>query len=156
MLSVQRWNPWRELEEMRAWMNELQSQFGLDTEVTRSTSAPSLDVVEDENHMEFHVDLPGIAPENVQITVQNGLLSISAETRNENEQADKNFVRRERYYGSYRRSLRIPDSLDAENAQADFEHGVLKLSFPKKPEAQARRIPIQGVKDTPVLEGGKA
>jgi len=124
----------------------------LDT--ARPFAAPALDIVDNDDHMQIHVDLPGYAPEDVNIEFQNGSLVISAETKHEETVEEKNYTRRERYHGAYKRALRIPDTFDIENAEANFENGVLLLTLPKKPEAQPVRIAIGGAAEK-ALKSGK-
>jgi HSP20 family protein len=105
-------------------------------------AAPAMDIIDHEDRVEVQVNLPGIAPENVSIEFDKGILSIGAETRSEETEQKTNYTRRERYVGTFRRSLRVPETLDTHNATANFENGVLYLSLPKKPEAQPLRIQI--------------
>lgn len=106
-------------------------------------ASPAIDVLDRDNAVEIHVNLPGINPDDVNIEFDKGILTI--ETRIENateEDAQPRFTRRERFHGAYKRSLRVPNSIDADNAEATFSNGVLTLTLPKKPEAQPRRIPV--------------
>lgn len=105
--------------------------------------APAMDIIEHEDRVELHVNLPGIASDDVNIEFHEGVLTIATvEVELEEGEAPPKYTRRERYAGAYKRSLRVPDTLDTENAAADFENGVLYLTLPKKPEAQPIRIPV--------------
>ena len=112
------------------------------TETARPVLRPAMDVVEEENAFVVRVDLPGIAPEDVNIEVDGDLLTISGEVEVA-ETEDKQYTYRERRQGAFKRSLRLADTLDIENAEATFEHGVLTLTLPKQPEAQPKRITVR-------------
>lgn len=107
-----------------------------------AVASPALDVLDHEDRVEVRVNLPGVAPENVAIEFAKGVLTISAENQTENTEETPSYTRRERYSGSYRRSLRVPDTLNTAEASAHFENGVLYLTLPKQPEAQPLRIPV--------------
>jgi HSP20 family protein len=149
-----RWNPFQEMQAMSRLMDHLFEDMtgNLWSDTAKPIATPALDVVEKEEQVELHLDLPGVAPEQVNIEFKNGILTVSAEVSRDNEVKEENFTRRERYYGSYRRSLRVPEHLDVDASQAHFENGVLTLSLPKRPEAQPLRIPINGTK---AIEAGK-
>lgn len=98
------------------------------------------DVQEHEDHYEIDVDLPGFKKEELTLELQNGYLTISAEKGIEKDNADKKFVRRERYAGSMSRSFYIGDDVKEEGIHAKYENGVLKLSVPKL-ESQKPALP---------------
>lgn len=106
-------------------------------------ASPALDVIDAEDHVEVRVNLPGVSPDSVNIEFDDGILRISSEVRREENEQKVNYTRRERFYGSYKRALRVPETLDTANAEARFENGVLYLTLPKKPEAQPIRIPVK-------------
>ncbi|KAL7750339.1 hypothetical protein RI367_004111 [Sorochytrium milnesiophthora] len=102
-----------------------------------------LDVTETEKEFTVHADLPGIPKENVNITIDDDLLTISAERKDDREQKDAERHIVERSYGKFQRTLRLPHNVDQENAKAAFDNGVLTLTLGKKPEQeQGRRIEI--------------
>ena len=110
--------------------------------------APRLDIIDGTESVEVQVELPGVAPEHVNIEFDKGILSIATiqpqvEGETASESALPGYTRRERYQGAYRRTLRVPDTIDTGNASAHFENGVLYLNLPKKPEAQPIRIPVK-------------
>lgn len=107
-----------------------------------STLAPALDVVENESNVTIRVDLPGIDPEHVNVEVEGDMLTISGEMGDTIEKEGERYHYRERSYGSFKRSLRLPDYVDAEAAEASFKNGVLNLSLPKREESKPHRIQI--------------
>lgn len=111
-----------------------------------------VDVYETPGELVVKAAIPGVDPKDVDISVEEDVLTIRGETRHEEEAAEDHFIRRELRYGAFQRTLRLPPTVDADKATASFEHGVLKLQLPKRPEAKARSIKI-----TPhgVIEAGQ-
>jgi HSP20 family protein len=106
-----------------------------------------LDVYETNDEFVVRAAVPGVDPKDIDITVEEDVLTIRGEFQAKDEVQEDHYLRRELRYGSFQRSLRLPPTVEAEKAQASFEHGMLKLTLPKKPEARARSIKItpQGV-----------
>jgi HSP20 family protein len=104
-----------------------------------------LDMAETDKSFEVTADLPGAAPENIDISLKDDILTIKAETRAEKEDKNKNFHLHERSYGMFQRSIMLPTGVDAEKIDARFDKGVLKVSLPKLPEAEAnvRKIAVK-------------
>src|SRR3954466_1548419 len=103
---------------------------------------PPVDLVEAEDHFVLKADLPGLTEGDVNIEVQDGTLTISGERRAEHEQREKGWYRIERSFGSFARSLSLPDGVDPDRIQASFSHGVLDVRIPKPEERRPRRIAI--------------
>jgi HSP20 family protein len=156
--SLTRWDPFTELASMRSVMDRLFDQGFARVPAIRASeelgaASLGLDVFETNDALVIKAAVPGIDPADVEIAVEDDVLSIKGSFEKKDEVTDENYVRRELRYGSFARSLRLPPTVDAEKAQAQFEHGMLRLSLPKKPEARSRSIKItpQGV-----IEGAKA
>lgn len=156
--NVTRWDPALEMANMRGLMDRLFDQsFGRFPGFRNAgedfgIANLGLDVYETGEEYVIKAQVPGIAPEDVDISVEDDVLTISGEFTHKDEAKEDQYLRRELRYGSFHRALRLPPTVEAEKAQATFEHGVLKLTLPKRPEARARSIKItpQGV-----LEGEK-
>jgi HSP20 family protein len=103
---------------------------------------PPMDLVEVEDHFVLKADLPGLTEGDVNIEVQDGTLSISGERKAEHEQREKGWYRIERSFGSFNRSLTLPDGVDPGRIEASFNHGVLEVRIPKPEERKPRRISI--------------
>jgi HSP20 family protein len=102
-----------------------------------------LDLYETENDVVVKASLPGARPEDVNVSVNGDVLSIKAETKAESEEEQPNYYRRERRFGAVQRALQLPVRVDADQANADFEHGVLTLRLPKVAEARPKTIEIK-------------
>jgi HSP20 family protein len=119
--------------------------FGPSTFIENSSGGPApampMDTVRRDGEVVLRFDLPGIAPEQIEVTVDKGVLSVSA-TREETKAEGDEQVVRERYYGSVTRRVRLSDNLDAEQIEASNDNGVLEIRIPVREEAQPRKITI--------------
>ena len=103
---------------------------------------PPMDLVEAEDHFVLKADLPGLTESDVNIEVQDGTLTLSGERKAEHEEREKGWYRIERSFGSFNRSLTLPDGVDPDRIDASFKDGVLEVHIPKPEERKPRRISI--------------
>jgi HSP20 family protein len=104
---------------------------------------PRVDVIETDTEVKVSAELPGLAAEDVHVTVTRNVLSIKGEKRQEREQKGENWYRTERSYGSFERAISLPQGTDTEQADAAFEKGVLTITFAKTEERQAAKIAVK-------------
>jgi HSP20 family protein len=149
---VTRWDPFQEMAGMRNAMDRLLEQsFGrfpaLRNGEELGPSSLGLDVVETNDGFVIKAAIPGVDPGEVDISIEDDILTIRGEFAEKDEAQESQYLRRELRYGSFQRSLRLPPTVDPDKSHAEFEHGLLRLTLPKKPEARARSIKItpQGV-----------
>ena len=146
-MAIERWDPFREAVSLSDAMNALFRESFI-----RPSSLPAqsgagllpLDVSESENEFVVKASLPGVKPEDVQITVHGDTLTIQGECRGEEEKKGERWHLRERRFGQFQRSLSLATPVDSDKAQATFEHGVLTLTMPKSEQAKPRQIKIGG------------
>ena len=146
-MTIERWDPFREAISLREAMNSLlQDSFVRPGGVPAHSglSALPLDVSETENEFVVKASLPGIQPDDVQITVHGDTLTIRGESKVEEEKKGEHWHIRERRSGVFQRSLSLSAPVDSDKAQADFEHGVLTLRLPKSESAKPRQIKVGG------------
>jgi len=143
-MAIERWDPFREAVSLRDAMNTLfQESF-----VRPGLSAPSgsaalpLDVCETEDAFIVKASLPGIKPDDVQITVHGDTLMIGGESKAEEEKKGEHWHLRERRFGSFQRAVSLATPVNSDRAQAQFENGVLTLTLPKSEAAKPRQIKI--------------
>jgi HSP20 family protein len=144
MANLTRWDPFREMALMRSWMDRMleESNFGLRGGEQEGAGAVALDVAEDNDSFIVHASIPGINPEDVEITLQNDVLTIRGQTSQQNEQKNQRFHLRERRFGSFTRSIVLPSAVNREEINATCENGVLTIRLPKSQEQKPRRISI--------------
>jgi HSP20 family protein len=105
---------------------------------------PSVDVYEDGDQLVVEAQLPGVKPDDINVSVENGVLTISGQTEAEEERKERTYLLREKRSGRFTRSLHLPPTYTPDPSEATFEHGVLRLVFPKAESAKPRRIQIGG------------
>ena len=147
MSSVMRQDPWGAMPRLQEEINRL---FGNARENDSSSATaswiPLVDIHEYADRFELYVDLPGVDPSTVDLTLDNGILTLSGErsqlTRKDNEEAQGRRV--ERGHGQFHRRFVLPDTVDSERVNAVGSHGVLTVTIPKQAKAMPRRIQIGG------------
>src|SRR5512132_994782 len=136
-MALIRWEPVRELNSLQTEMNRLFSTFfdapagGPGNGGQARRWVPAMDLVETEDHFVLRADLPGLDEDDVQIEVEDDVLTVSGERKAEHEEQGEGFYRVERAFGAFRRSLTLPEGVDAEAVQARFHNGVLEIRIPK-------------------------
>lgn len=139
--KIRRWDPLTDLVSMQGDLNRL---FGWTWgEGDARGWVPALDVIEKADAFEISVDLPGIDPADVEITVEDSTLTLSGTREFTNEVTDEHVHRIERRYGAFSRSLSLPKNVKAEEIDAAFDKGVLTVHVPKAEDAKPKRISIK-------------
>jgi HSP20 family protein len=101
-----------------------------------------LDVVQQGDNIIVKASVPGVNPEDIDVSIENDVLIIKGQTKEEQEHQEGNYLMREQRSGSFYRALRLPDTLDSDQAQPRYEHGILSITFPKMGSKKARRLQI--------------
>ena len=145
-MNLVTYDPFRELRSLQDEVNRVfSSSFnrGGDNELMRGAWSPSVDIYENKDHIVMEAELPGMRPEDVDISIENNVLTLHGERKFEKKDEQDNFHRVERSYGSFTRSFTLPPTVTSENIDASFDNGVLKLTLAKREEAKPRRIEIK-------------
>jgi HSP20 family protein len=141
--------PWRpfEFDRIRREMDRLWDSFLEGRPLRRAEGGrewlPSLDVSETKNDLVVKAELPGMDPKDIDISLSNGLLTITGEKKQEKEEKDENYHLIERSYGSFTRSVRLPREVQSDKITASFKNGVLRVTLPKSEEAKKKEIKIK-------------
>ncbi len=142
-----RWNPWREFDEMQKRLSSMldlpAKANGEREQLTTSEWSPLVDISEDDKEFVVKAELPAVRKEDVKVSVEDGVLTITGERKFEKEEKDKKFHRIERSYGSFMRSFTLPEAVKAEKVAADFKDGVLHVRLPKDENAKPKAIEIK-------------
>jgi HSP20 family protein len=149
-MSIVRWEPLRDFMTLREAMDRLFE----DSFVGRRPrewapaleGALALDMYQTDDATIIKSSVPGVKPEEIDISISGNTLTISGESKEEEEVKEENYIRRERRYGSFSRSVVLPEGLESDKAEASFEDGVLTLTIPKAPETKPKVIKVTGKK----------
>jgi HSP20 family protein len=151
MARLVRWSPFREMVDMQRRLDRIFDQMGQgesESDWTEAGNWLALDVHESGDAYTVETDLPGVNPEDINVSLQDNVLTISAESKRETKHEGDNNLISERRYGSFHRTLRLPNTVDADRVEANFENGVLRLTMPKSEAAKPRQIQV---KNQPML-----
>ena len=146
-MAPTRWEPFRDMVTLRQAMDRLMEDAFVSPRRyggTEEEQRPMMDVYEQGDNLVVETSLPGVKPDDINVQVEQGVLTISAETRQEQERQERNYMVREHRGGRFTRVLQLPPSYDSDACEASYEHGVLRLTFPRAEQAKPRRIQIGG------------
>ncbi len=140
------WRPFDDLVSLRDAMDRLFEDSYIRPHLgwiaPMSAANLAIDMYETSDAVVVKAALPGVKPEEVEVTITGNTLTISGETKEENETKEKDYIRKERRYGSFTRTVTLPNGLKADKAEAVFENGMLTLSVPKAEESKPKTIKI--------------
>ena len=155
MANLVRWDPWSEFTTLRQAMDRLFEDAWVHPTWSNSQggsgSGFAFDMYETGEDYVVTATLPGVKPDDLDITVQGNVLTISGELKPEDGDGERNYHLRERSYGRFSRQVTLPMGVRSDQIQAHMEHGVLKLHLPKAEEAKPRRIEIQAGTGAPQI-----
>lgn len=147
-MVLRRWEPFNELRRVHENMDRLwRGLYNTDDNSGEIESwGVPLDVVEEGDNILVHASMPGVDPDDIDVTVENDVLTIRGHSRFEKEHQEGNYLMRERRTGSFHRSLRLPDTVDTENARPHYDNGVLTVTLPKVEAKKARKLTVTSSK----------
>ena len=146
-MAIQRWEPFGDLMSLRQAMDKLFEEsvvrprdwiFGLG-----EAARVPLDVYETDTEVVVKASLPGVKPDDIDVSITGNTLTIKGDTKSESEVKRESYYRQERRYGAFSRTAVLPSNLKAADAQASFEHGVLTITIPKAEEARPQTIKVK-------------
>jgi HSP20 family protein len=148
-MAIVRWEPFRDLVSLQERMNRLFDESfrgahrtGEDDWALGGAWAPAVDIYEQDGNIVLKAELPGVESKDVDIRVENNVLTLRGERKFDQEVKRDNFHRVERAYGTFSRSFTLPSVVNTEQIKADFKDGILRVVLPKKDEAKPRQIAI--------------
>ncbi len=157
-MAIMRWDPFGEVLKMQRDMDRIFSRMGTSEgrPVTATAWMPRINVKQSGDDIAVHVELAGIKPEDVDIEVTDGVLTIKGERKAETEREDEGWLVRESSFGSFERSMVLPEGVDPASIKAGFKDGMLEVHVPKALEAakpKTTKVSIGGAGEAPAIEG---
>jgi HSP20 family protein len=151
MRTLNRWEPFRGAASLQEQINrvfgDVLERSGVESNLT--AWVPAVDIYENEHELTVKADLPDVDAKDLDIRVENNILTIRGERKFEKKQSEGNYLRVERSYGSFARSFSLANTVNAEAIKADYQNGVLTLSIPKREEAKPKQIKVNVGAATP-------
>jgi len=139
-MALVRWDPFRELTSLQGQVNRMFSRLGDGEAAERQSWTPSVDVIETDDAIKLKAELAAMKPEDIKIEVQDNVLTVSGERHFEEEVKEDRYYRIERRYGSFSRSIALPQTADEGKIEADYDNGVLQVTVPKAEVAKPKKI----------------
>jgi HSP20 family protein len=142
--NLKLWEPFRELVSMRDDMDRLfETFFGSGQGDLENYWKPAIDIEESNGNLMVRAELPGMTKDDIKVSVQDDMLTISGERMRENEEKNKTVHRIERCYGQFRRMIRLPATVDADKVKATYKEGVLHVTLPKPESLKPKNIDVE-------------
>jgi HSP20 family protein len=147
-MSLARLDPFAELASLSDQMNRVFRNVRSSQErspeeyLVSSGFAPPVDVYEDEHNITLKIEVPGIDEKDIDVRMENSVLTVHGERKFEKEEKEENFHRVERQYGSFTRSFTLPSTVDPDQVRANYDKGILRISLAKKAEAKPKQIKV--------------
>jgi HSP20 family protein len=145
MTTIARWEPFRGLSTLHDQVNRLFNETvlrGQGEDSALTTWSPAVDIYETENELVVKADLPDVAEKDIDVHVENNLLTIRGERKFEKSVSEDNYLRVERSYGAFSRSFSLPNTVNAEAIHAAYKNGVLTVTMPKREESKPRQVKV--------------
>ncbi|KPJ74680.1 MAG: hypothetical protein AMJ54_16790 [Deltaproteobacteria bacterium SG8_13] len=144
-MQLTKWDPFREMEDMFDRYSRALSfpRRGSQEVMATGDWAPRVDIAETDREFTIKAEIPDVRKEDVKVTVDNGILTIKGERKQEKEEKNKKYHRVERWYGSFTRSFTLPDNVDESKITAAFKDGMLNLTIPKTEASKPKAIEVQ-------------
>ena len=144
-MALIRRDPWMTMPTLQHRINRLFDDMlpAAEEEMGLYNWQPLVDTFEKDNAIEIRAELPGIKKEDVDIDVRDNVLTVSGERSHDEDVNEGDFYRRERFYGRFQRAITLPDNVDTDNIDAQYDEGVLKITIPKTEESQTKKIEVK-------------
>jgi len=140
---ITRWDPFRDLVQLQDRVNRLfQESAGRQEGLDTASFVPPVDIFEDEHNIVLRVEVPGVDQKDLDIRIENNVITIRGERKFEKETKEENYHRVERRYGSFQRSFGLPNTVNPEQVTANYENGILTVTLAKRAEAKPKQIKV--------------
>lgn len=146
-MSLVRYQPWNSMDQLRREMGRMFEQQNTSSEegssIATSDWTPAVDIKETEKEFLIHADIPGVNPDDIDVHMEDGMLTIKGERDSETKEEREGYKRIERQRGSFYRRFSLPDTANADKISAKSKNGVLEITIPKQEKAQPRKIEVK-------------
>lgn len=141
-MTLMRYEPWSLFDQMRREMERADTRNAEGSSVATSDWVPAVDIKEEKDAFLIVADIPGVDPKDIEVHMENGILTIKGEKESEKKEEREGYKRVERSFGSFYRRFSLPDTANPEGITANSNHGVLEVRIPKQEKVQPRKIAV--------------
>lgn len=145
-MTLVRYQPWNSMEQLRREMERLfegHTSAEEGSSIATSDWVPAVDIQENDKEFLIHADIPGVDPDDIDVHMEDGMLTIKGERESESKEEKEGYKRIERQRGSFYRRFSLPDTANADKISAKSKHGVLEITIPKQEKSQPRKIEVK-------------
>lgn len=141
-MAITRYEPWSFLTQLQRDLERMHEGDKEGGSVATAQWTPAVDIKEEADQFVLHADLPGVKPENIDVSMEDGVLTVKGEKDTATKTEQQGYKRIERSYGSFYRRFSLPDTADAENINAKAKNGVLEITIPKRESVKPKKISV--------------
>ncbi len=141
-MAISHYEPWSLLNQLQRELGQINESDREAGSVATADWAPAVDIKEEESGFVLHADIPGVKPEDIDVSMEDGVMTIKGEKESETKTEKDGYKRVERTSGSFYRRFSLPDTADAEAISAQSKHGVLEISIPKREAVKPKKISV--------------
>lgn len=141
-MAITRYEPWGILSQLQRELERASEGVTGEGSISTAEWAPAVDIKEEADKFVLHADIPGVKPEDIEVSMENGILTIKGEKKTEAKTEKEGYKRVERTFGSFYRRFSLPDTANADAISAKSKHGVLEITIPKQEAVQPKKINV--------------
>ena len=141
-MAITRYEPWNLLNQLQRELSRAHEDDSAEGSIATAEWTPAVDIKEEDDQFVLHADIPGVKPEDIDVSMEDGVLTVKGEKETEAKSEEKGYKRVERTYGSFYRRFSLPDTADADAISAKSKHGVLEIVIPKREAVKPKKISV--------------
>jgi len=142
-MAILKWDPFKDLQAIQDKIDRIFEESLRGRDIVSGGWAPAVDIYETDDAIVLEAELPGMNEKDIEVKVEDNVLSIKGERKFEQERKEENYYRMERYYGTFQRSFTLPSNIDTDKIKAEYKKGILKIEMPKKEQAKPKQIKVE-------------
>ncbi len=142
-MAILKWDPFKELQALQERIDKLFEESMRGRDIAPAAWTPAVDIYETDDAIILEAELPGMNEKDIEVKIEDNVLTIRGERKFEEERNEENYYRMERFYGTFQRSFTLPPNVDTEKVKAEYKKGILKVTLPKKEQAKPKQIKIE-------------
>ncbi len=142
-MAILKWDPFKELQALQDRIDKLFEESLRGRELASTSWTPAVDIYETDDAIVLEAELPGMNEKDIEVKVEDNVLTIRGERKFEEKRKEENYYRMERFYGAFQRSFTLPPNIETNKIKAEYKKGILKVTMPKKEQAKPKQIKIE-------------
>lgn len=142
-MAILKWDPFKDLQAIQEKIDRIFEESLRGKDIASGLWTPAVDIYETDDAIILEAELPGMNEKDIEVRVEDNVLTIKGERKIEQERKEENYYRMERYYGAFQRSFTLPSNVETDKIRAEYKKGILKVLMPKKEQAKPKQIKVE-------------